>query len=121
MRHVTLLAQGTHPNRELYKARRSLRIEVLEAFEDPGLCELKRVAYEERFAREGYTVYNKKRPARYKTRLGIGPRGVLQVQIVSAGKRVWAVKEVASVEEGERFLKEHTLEQIVCMTRRRIS
>lgn len=119
-RHVTQLATNSHPNRDLQRARKRLKVEIIDRFNDPSLCELKRSVYEERFLKEGYTVYNKKRKANYKVRIGLGNTGYLQVQIVSAGKRIWAVKEFKTIEDAEQFIKDHTLEQIVCMTKTRI-
>lgn len=98
---IAEVANGTHKNKQLVRDRQHLRILLLGT--DNKLKHMS--AYQE----QGYSLYNTEKIPRYSTKIVLLQNGLLELRLVTAGKRVYRVKRFKSEIDCEKYLRENDL------------
>lgn len=115
---ISELANKTHPSMEMRRDKKKLRIILLEQTEELYISRIKWVDY---FKSEGFGLYNiETRLPKYKIRTVVLKNTfVVQLQLITAGKRVLPIKDFSTQEEAMAFANEKGIFELLKMVRKK--
>jgi|GEM_PF-7113959 hypothetical protein len=106
---AALLSKKQHVNKELRRDRKKLSFKILSQYStsNEGLVnKLERIDY---YKSQGYTIYNTEKLPHYKVHVVMTTEYKLQVRLISAGRRVYPIKEFITQKEADEFVSSHTI------------
>lgn len=118
-RNIVSIANKQHKNKQLRIDRGQLKFKFLESFEHASACLSYKMKWVEHYKELGYSLYNLEKMPKYLKRIGLNSNFKVQVQILSAGKRIFGVKEFDTIEEAQEWADKTSLADCLIIAQER--
>lgn len=103
------LVNRTHPNKQLIKDQKKLYFKILSPYSISRYGIVDKLEWIAHYRSTGWTLYNTEKLATYRVAKAVTQDMKVQVRLVSAGRRIYPVREFESVQEADSFISTTTV------------